>query len=203
VAPLSTPFLAIKLVQRHVWHTACSNFPVEIVLHGRYFHYPDSQPVATFYYRQHGVSVPFYDYVMSLHNDSDRWTFDFRSVSPDVEVPPEIYPLISSISYDASNRTLSGVCRPSANASAGSEEVCLDGQYEDTRLSFNVTDTRTHTNYKSRVSDKQWYYEDNTDGPSLILHDVESDGVLGSIVPSSSSVRPSYLPSYSYRSAGF
>ena len=179
VAPFATPFLAIKLAQRRVWYHACSNFPIEIVLHGRYFQLPDTKPIASFLYVHRGVRTPLYDYSLSLRNDSDSWTFDLQSVSPDVELSLVLRPLISSISYNPSNRTVSGLCRSSTDISASSEEVCVEGQYDDTVLSFNITDTQTLQNYRSRVIDKQWYYEDNTDGPSLILYDIRPDGKRG------------------------
>jgi hypothetical protein len=162
------------------WIHRCDSFPVEVILNGRSYYSPQGEmPVASFYFWQNGVRVKYYEYGLTQNGD-DMDTLHLALTRVEPGVPAGLYPLVSDITYQLVNQTMSASCGSNPDTLANATTLCMDGSFNDDQfLSFTTNDTRTNTITTLRAVDKQWKFA--FDAPSFELKEVQHDNSLGNI----------------------
>jgi hypothetical protein len=169
LGPFFSPFIGLKIAQREAWIHRCDPFAVEVILAGRAYSSPNSTlPVASFYFWVNGTRSLFYEYSLSQSdNDANTWYFALTQVTPGVNIPAPVYPLISNVSYQFDTNELSAVCTASPDAPVNETTSCMQGSFDTSYLSFTTNDTRTGVVTTLRAVDAQWEFSE--DAPSFLL----------------------------------
>lgn len=112
---------------------------------------------------------------------SDIWSFGLSSINSSVLMgnpSAQGYPMISNITYSLSDSTFSGNCTSTTSADVTTATPCLQGTFTDkSRLTFDMTDTRSNTTTDLTAVDDRWLYPwsppsallKNTDGSQAVL----------------------------------
>jgi hypothetical protein len=143
-------------------------------------------PLASFYFWQNGTRTEFYEYTISQDADTpDLWSFDLRNVYPNAHVPTAVHPIVSSVSYQLGNNTMSAQCVTGPDPPTNTTTECMRGTFDPgRRLTFSITDTRATVNATTnlRVVDSDWLF--GTGAPSFVLREVPPDrpNELGDII---------------------
>jgi hypothetical protein len=169
LGPFFSPYIGIKIAQREAWLHRCDPFAVEVILAGRAYSSPISTlPVASFYFWANGTRSQYYEYSLSQSdNDTNTWYFALTQVTPGVNIPAPVYPLISNVSYQFDTDELSAVCTAGPDAPANDTTSCMQGSFDTSYLSFTTNDTRTGVVITLRAIDTQWEFSE--DAPSFLL----------------------------------
>jgi hypothetical protein len=187
IRPVSRPchlslMTHILMTLQRIYKHGCDGYPVEVVLSGRaYGAARQIVPMATFYYWQDGARTQYYQYSISQEDDDpDVWHFNLRTVTPNITIPTEAYPLVWQMSYNFLNNTITGNCATGPDTPKNGTVPCMNGSFDpDHFFAFSINDTRTNTVTKLRAIDKT--YTLKSEHPAYVLRQVQPDNSLGNI----------------------
>jgi hypothetical protein len=182
LGPFFSGFVAESVIRPRIYKHGCDSYPVEVVLSGRaYGAARQIVPMATFYYWQNGARTQYYQYSISQEDDDpDVWHFNLRTVTPNITIPTEAYPLVWQMSYNFLNNTITGNCATGPDTPKNGTVPCMNGSFDPVNFfAFSIDDTRTNTVTKLRAIDKT--YTLKSEHPAYILRQVQPDNSLGSI----------------------
>jgi hypothetical protein len=176
LGPFFSPWLGLRIAERQAWIHRCDSFAVEVVLGGVSNYSPTSEPaIASFYFWQNKQRVKFFDFNLTQSQDEAAvWDFVLGHVETGINIPPQAYPLVQTVSYNflAGGGTLSAMCAASPDSPANETTPCMVGSFSDGDvLSFTTNDTRTGTVTVLQAVDKSWFFPE--DAPNFILKEIQ------------------------------